>query len=82
MCGESTRPGEAVPGWDVSAVGRKTTWPRGMTAVLLWTLYSMNSTCGDVHGEGETEKLGTLVAKCAGGACGMEMLCRQTKALR
>ena len=63
MCGESTRPGEAVPGWDVSAVGRKTTWPRGMTAVLLWTLYSMNSTCGDVHGEGETEKTGYAGSK-------------------
>ena len=32
MCGESTRPGEAVPGWDVSAIGHKTTWPRGMTS--------------------------------------------------
>ena len=42
MCGESTRPGEAVPGWDVSAIGRKTTWPRGMTAVLLWTLHELD----------------------------------------
>lgn len=42
MCGESTRPGEAVSGWDVSAIGRKTTWPWGMTAVLLWTLHELD----------------------------------------